>query len=86
MLANGENSLICSEEWAELLAKYEYKCVYCGVFFSDELCATQDHIIPISKGGNHTKDNIVPACLSCNCKKGNREHYTKIFTEKLKIT
>ena len=30
---------------------------------------TRDHVIPISKGGNNTKENIVPACGSCNSKK-----------------
>ena len=31
-----------------------------------------DHIIPLSKGGKHTKDNVQPAHLGCNASKGNR--------------
>jgi 5-methylcytosine-specific restriction endonuclease McrA len=31
-----------------------------------------DHIIPISRGGQHTKSNVQCACYLCNCKKGNR--------------
>jgi len=31
-----------------------------------------DHIIPISKGGDHTRANVQCACYLCNCKKGNR--------------
>ena len=33
---------------------------------------TRDHIIPISKGGNNVKENIVPAYRSCNSKKHNK--------------
>ena len=34
--------------------------------------ATLDHVIPISKGGNHTFDNVRIACWRCNSIKGNR--------------
>lgn len=33
--------------------------------------ATIDHIIPISRGGTHTWDNVAPACLKCNLDKSN---------------
>lgn len=32
---------------------------------------TKDHVIPVSKGGK--KQNIVPACVLCNCSKTNNE-------------
>lgn len=25
-----------------------------------------DHVIPLSRGGPHTADNLVPSCISCN--------------------
>ena len=28
-----------------------------------------DHMLPISRGGNHKIENLVPACKSCNNKK-----------------
>ncbi len=31
-----------------------------------------DHIIPISRGGDHTRTNVQCACYLCNCKKGNK--------------
>jgi 5-methylcytosine-specific restriction endonuclease McrA len=34
--------------------------------------ATLDHIIPVSKGGSHTFDNVRIACWRCNSIKGNR--------------
>lgn len=53
-------------QWVELLELFNSCCAYCGGYFSN---LTQDHIIPLSRGGNHTKENIVPACISCNCRK-----------------
>lgn len=53
-------------EWTAMKKHYDYRCVYCGTK-SKKL--TQDHIIPLSKGGSHTLSNIVPACFRCNTKK-----------------
>ena len=43
-------------------------CYYCGdkVGFKE---LTMDHMIPLSRGGRSTKDNLVPCCKSCNTKK-----------------
>jgi 5-methylcytosine-specific restriction endonuclease McrA len=47
------------------------RCQYCGRKFpSSEL--SLDHVIPISRGGKSTWDNVVCACLPCNVKKGNK--------------
>jgi len=56
---------LTAEEWNVIKKRYKNRCVYCG----QEKPLTRDHIIPLSKGGYHTKDNIVPACLSCNSRK-----------------
>lgn len=57
------------EEWENILEAHNYRCAYCGVEFDCELLPEKDHVIPISKGGHNTKENVVPACKSCNCKK-----------------
>jgi 5-methylcytosine-specific restriction endonuclease McrA len=31
-----------------------------------------DHVIPLSKGGSHTKSNTQLACFGCNTLKGDR--------------
>jgi 5-methylcytosine-specific restriction endonuclease McrA len=46
-------------------------CQYCGVTCGvDEL--TYDHVVPRSKGGQTTWENIVSACYACNRIKANR--------------
>lgn len=54
-----------------------WTCVYCGVKVVKSRLytpnqATIDHVIPLSKGGTHTMDNVVTACHCCNSKKSNR--------------
>jgi len=47
------------------------RCQYCGrKFSSSEL--SLDHVIPISRGGKSTWENVVCACLPCNVRKGNK--------------
>lgn len=60
---------LTKQEWEKIKEEYDYKCAYCGC---DSEKLTQDHYIPISKGGSHTADNIVPACFPCNRKKWDR--------------
>ena len=48
-----------------------FKCQYCGVPGSAKEL-TIDHIIPISRGGKNTWENVVTACGPCNGRKGNR--------------
>lgn len=42
-------------------------CVYCGSP-SNEI----EHIVPLSRGGQHASSNIAAACRSCNAKKYNK--------------
>lgn len=41
--------------------------------FPDPQCATVDHVIPLSLGGDDTPSNVRSAHLSCNCSKGVNE-------------
>lgn len=45
-----------------------YRCQYCGL--REHL--TIDHVLPRSRGGADTWENLVTACTRCNAKKGNR--------------
>jgi 5-methylcytosine-specific restriction endonuclease McrA len=52
----------------EVLKRDSHTCQYCGT--SKRL--TLDHVIPRSKGGQHTWDNVVTACERCNSTKSDR--------------
>lgn len=55
------------QEWEDIKAEYGYSCAYCGKgWYELDSVLEQDHVIPVSQGGGYTKDNIVPACRSCN--------------------
>ena len=53
-----------------ILLRDRNTCQYCSVVLpSSEL--TLDHVIPRSRGGTSTWENLVAACHSCNRRKGN---------------
>lgn len=52
-----------------ILERDRHTCQYCS---SKAEQLTLDHIIPRSRGGVDSWDNLVTACVRCNVKKGNR--------------
>lgn len=60
------------EDWREILRTFDHRCGYC--FASGEL--TLEHVRPLSRGGLHEPDNVIPACKRCNFSKG-----AKLLTE-----
>lgn len=43
-------------------------CHYCKEI-TPKKYRTLEHILPLTRGGTHSKDNLTMACLSCNCSK-----------------
>ena len=64
-IKNKKPLTIC--EWNKTLEKFKYSCAYCGC---KNKKLQRDHIVPVSKKGIFTKNNIIPVCLSCNMSKG----------------
>lgn len=60
------DELLTLAQWRDVLDAYQHRCAYCG---RKSAHLTVDHVIPVSRGGKHTKNNVVPACKSCNCSK-----------------
>ncbi len=58
-----------AQDWLDLCNRYDNRCLCCG----EQKPLTVDHVIPLSKGGTNTIDNIQPLCLSCNSSKGAKE-------------
>ena len=52
------------EQWKTRCLEYANRCAYCG----KKRKLTRHHVTPLCKGGSNFIENIVPACLSCNCK------------------
>jgi 5-methylcytosine-specific restriction endonuclease McrA len=53
----------------EIFRRDKYTCQYCG---TPSRNLTLDHIIPKSKGGMDTWENVVTACSNCNHRKGGK--------------
>lgn len=50
-----------------VFARDEHRCQYCG-----GPAESIDHVVPRSRGGGHTWDNVVAACRPCNVRKRDR--------------
>ena len=52
---------------ANIFRRDKHQCLYCG----NKKDLTLDHVIPRSKGGKNTWQNLVTCCKKCNIKKDN---------------
>lgn len=60
-----------SDEWDYRIEEFNFACAYClKPIFGSHI--EQDHMQPLSLGGEHAIENLVPACRSCNAAKSNR--------------
>ncbi|MDZ8276181.1 HNH endonuclease signature motif containing protein [Microbacterium aquimaris] len=56
-------------QWTAIVAAWGM-CAYCG---AEGVPMQKDCVMPISRGGRYTVENVVPACRSCNASKCNDE-------------
>ena len=68
----GQRALMTSRLREEIKQRDSYTCRLCGVSAKDEphLLLEIDHILPVSKGGLTTEDNLQTLCWKCNRSKG----------------
>ncbi|HXX64518.1 MAG TPA: HNH endonuclease [Bacteroidota bacterium] len=52
-----------------ILRRDGHRCQYCG---RADLSLTIDHVLPLSRAGEDTWENLVCACVECNNRKGDR--------------
>jgi 5-methylcytosine-specific restriction endonuclease McrA len=50
-----------------VFARDDWRCQYCGA-----AAENLDHVVPRSRGGEHSWENVVAACRRCNSRKENR--------------
>lgn len=60
---------LSDQQWTALKSEWG-GCAYCG---AGTEALQRDCVLPLSRGGRYTLDNIVPACRSCNASKCNHE-------------
>jgi hypothetical protein len=65
-------SSFTKEQWKDCKHEFGQCCAYCGKY-SKKL--TQEHFIPVSKGGEFTINNIIPACGPCNYSKQDKDFF-----------
>lgn len=52
---------------AALMHRDRFRCAYCGA-----KADTVDHVVPRSRGGDHSWENCVAACANCNHRKADK--------------
>lgn len=78
-MRNGAEGSHTLYEWEALKKKYDYTCQKCRKR-EPEIKLTEDHIIPLIKGGSNYISNIQPLCRSCNSKKHTKIiNYVRLF-------
>ncbi len=68
------------KEWNMILKHFNKSCAYCGMTENEHVkqkrqVLHQEHFIPLSKGGEYTVNNIIPACENCNSSKGAKDFF-----------
>lgn len=69
-IKNGLKTDFTRFDWFACKAYFRNRCAYCGKEIKK---ATQEHVIPVAKGGAYTVTNIIPVCNSCNLSKKNKD-------------
>ncbi len=64
----GASGSYTTAEWNNLCARHGFRCLRCDA----QAKLTVDHIVPLSKGGKNTIDNLQPLCGPCNSWKRDR--------------
>lgn len=54
-----------AQDWLEVLEEFNHRCAYC----LQQAPLQIEHMQPLSRGGPHIRENIVPACRRCNQRK-----------------
>ena len=68
------------EQWNDIKSHFDNSCSYCGLAEVEHVkefnqTLHQEHFIPLSKGGEYTHNNIIPACARCNSSKRDRDFF-----------
>lgn len=65
----GASGRLTPAGWRAVLEEFGHACAYCH---ARGVALQQEHMTPLSRGGRHDSDNVVPACGTCNTRKNAR--------------
>ncbi len=72
---------LTNDQWEQIVEFYRdparsdvIRCAYCLT----NTALVCEHVIPVSKGGEYTASNVVPACVPCNQRKGTQTWEPKL--------
>jgi len=57
--------VVTAQEWMAIKEAAGGRCLRCGRA-EPEITLTQDHVVPLSRGGRHRAENLQPLCGRCN--------------------
>lgn len=63
------------DAWRGIIELFNGACAYC---LRTDRKLTQDHMTPLSRGGEHAVHNVVPACGPCNSRKNARSIFAML--------
>jgi 5-methylcytosine-specific restriction endonuclease McrA len=75
----GKNGPLTGNDLKELFVKQSGRCYYCGVLLYQTKWEV-DHMLPVSRGGGDSIDNLCVACVPCNHRK-----FTKTVAEFMEV-
>lgn len=68
-------------DWLEILEIHDNRCAYC---LRKTARLQLDHVIALTRGGEHSPNNVVPACRSCNASKKDKAMF-ELFNLRLLV-
>jgi len=80
-MKQGVANTLTYKQWLFACEWFDNRCAYCGA----EEFLTEDHLVPLSKGGPRIVLNILPACWKCNNTKHTKQAHLWIY-EKFGMT
>jgi len=57
---------VTAADWSSILECFDHRCAYC---LAKAETLEMDHVVALVRGGEHSPDNVVPACTTCNSSK-----------------
>lgn len=74
--------LVSGKTRQNVFMRDKYTCQICGATVKDGAKLHLDHILPVSKGGDNSEENLQVLCERCNLEKNNR---TDLLHDKRKL-